>query len=105
MSQSIPLQALLASAVLVFAGWLALGAAEERGKGLFNERDAAQKLLEEGNLAEAYEKFRAIAADPATPRNMIGQALRGAVDSLRQLERGDEADALIEDMVAAHPDN
>lgn len=68
-------------------------------------RDAAQKLLMDGNFKDAYDIFQSLATNSKTEAAAVGNDLTRAVDCLANLGRIDEAEALIEKSVAAQAKN
>jgi len=66
------------------------------------DRKAAEKAYRDGNFAEAYDAFRALALAPATDGKFAGSDLARAYDCLRRLGRVSEFDALFDGAVDAH---
>jgi uncharacterized protein YfaS (alpha-2-macroglobulin family) len=93
-------------AALAFVAWGTIMAVTSRGaEPPTDPHQAAQKLFDDGNFAESYDAFRKLALDPAVDPLRVGQDLTMAVQSLRQLGRVDEADALREEAVKLHAQN
>jgi uncharacterized protein YfaS (alpha-2-macroglobulin family) len=66
---------------------------------------AREQLLQEfrdGNFKDAYEGFHRFLTNPEAPPAAIDEVLTNAVQSLRQLNRFDEVDELLEQTAAAH---
>lgn len=57
----------------------------------------------DGNYKEAFEAFRKKALDPKADPRAIGEELPRAIDALNRLGTVAEADRLLDDLVAAHP--
>lgn len=68
-------------------------------------RDHLNTLFTQGNFKDAYEGYKKLALAANTDRVLVGSDLRRAVECLVKLGRIDEADALREASVAAHPGN
>jgi len=69
------------------------------------DRAGATRDLRQGNFADAYRVFRALATDPDTDAAVVAEDLRHAVECLGRLNRIDEVDDLLESAVAAHGEN
>ena len=69
------------------------------------DREAAGKLMRDGNFKEAYDGLSSLALDPADEPTAAGSDLTQAVECLRRLNRLDEFDAFVEKVIAAHKDN
>ncbi|MBL0058850.1 MAG: alpha-2-macroglobulin [Elusimicrobia bacterium] len=69
------------------------------------DRDAALKLMEQGNYLQAYAGFSRLALNLADDPRLVGKDFSNAVDCLRQLGRLDELDAFREKVVSLHKAN
>jgi len=73
-----------------------------------SQRERSKQMNEtfrQGNYKEAYEGFRRLALDPQNNPRLVGNDLNMAVQCLRQLNRVDEIDALLEETVKVHKRN
>ncbi|MBX7165139.1 MAG: alpha-2-macroglobulin, partial [Pirellulales bacterium] len=68
-------------------------------------RNAARKQFDAGNFQDALSFYEPLATDPQSDPVQVPDDLRMAVQSLRNLGRVDECDALIEKSLAAQPKN
>lgn len=66
------------------------------------ERAQAQKLMNEGNFKEAYDKFRNLCLEPTIAGQQAAADLRQAVQCLYNLGRVDEVDELLESTIKTH---
>ena len=66
-------------------------------------RDSLMQTYRAGNFKEAYDGLRQWLVSTDASTDGINESLSTAVQCLRQLNRFDEADALLEQTVAAHP--
>ena len=60
------------------------------------------ETFRQGNYKDAYEGFRKLAFDPQNNSRQVGDDLNMAVQCLQQLNRADEIDAFLEDVVKVH---
>ena len=63
------------------------------------------ETFRQGNYKDAYEGFRKLAFDPENNSRQVGDDLSTAVLCLENLDRADEIDALLEDVVKVHKDD
>jgi uncharacterized protein YfaS (alpha-2-macroglobulin family) len=68
-------------------------------------RAKADQLFKEGNFAEAYVQFRNLVLNPQTSPRQVPADLSRAIECLAHLDRMEELDKLLEEAVAAHPQN
>ena len=68
-------------------------------------RQSAGKLMKAGNFKDAYERFAALATDPADDAQCVSEDLVSAVTCLQQLGRIGEADTFREKVIQAHAGN
>ncbi len=69
------------------------------------DRNAAAKLMNDGNFKEAFDGFSSLALDPADDPAAVGNDLTQAIECLRRLNRVAEFDSFIEKVILAHKDN
>ena len=92
---------LLAAALIsAFVAYSAFGAKETPP-----DREAAAKMMKDGNWKDAYEGFSRLALDPADDPLKVGEDLTNAVNCLQSLSRQNEMDAFREKVIAAHRAN
>ena len=70
-----------------------------------SQRQKMQTNFKQGNFKDAYDGFRKLILDPEDAPRMVGPDLNMAVQCLARLNRIDEVDALLEDVVKVHKDN
>lgn len=99
MTRLLPFTLLSLFVLLLATAW---GIAQETAP---PSRDAAQKLMTDGNYLEALKAFRTRLESPATDSTQLPQDLQNAVQSLRHLNRVAEFDSLVEKAVATHPES
>jgi len=68
-------------------------------------RKQMHETHQQGNYKDAYEGFRKLALDPQDDPRQVGNDLNMAVQCLQQLNRADEIDALLEDVIKVHQQN
>ncbi len=68
------------------------------------DRKRMQDAYDQGNFKDAYEGFRKLALEPQNDRR-VGDDLHMAIQCLQRLNRIDEIDALLEDVIKVHQDN
>ena len=68
-------------------------------------RKQMQETYNQGNYKDAYEGFRKLALDPQNSSHLLDDDLNKAVACLQQLNRVDEIDALLEDVIQVHKEN
>lgn len=69
------------------------------------DRDKANKLMAEGNRAEAYEVFQQLVLDESNGDKQLSSDLTSAVNCLNQLGRIKEFDEFFEQAIAVHAKN
>ncbi len=74
-------------------------------QGRAGQRQAAAKLAKDGNYAEAYARYEALAADAQDDAESVCADFEAAVACLGQLQRVGEADAFREKAIQAHAGN
>ena len=97
--------ALLAGGVALASGAVAASPPAPGEPGRTEQRQAAARLMKDGNFKEAYDRYQALALDPAEDTQAVCADLESAVSCLQQLNRDGEADALREKAILAQPDN
>ncbi|MBN1867969.1 alpha-2-macroglobulin [Candidatus Sumerlaeota bacterium] len=70
-----------------------------------DRRATAQRLTKDGNDKEAFDVYESLVLDPASEPTRVGEDLSQAYHCLRQLNRVNETDALIEKAVVVHSGN
>jgi uncharacterized protein YfaS (alpha-2-macroglobulin family) len=94
------------SIVVLFAGVVGVsllhGAKEPPAP---QDREAAQKLLNEGNYNDAYQKFRALCLNEANDPKAVAIDLTAGVTCLRNLGRVNEFDEFVEATIKVHAGN
>lgn len=66
---------------------------------------SAEKQFQAGNVKDAYEDYRKLLLDPTYSDQRASTHLNNAIQCLARLNRYPEFDALLEAIVAAHPDD
>ena len=66
------------------------------------QRQRADKLHNDGNYAEALERYRELALNPQTAGERVGHDLRRALDCYQRLNRVNEMDAFRESVIDVH---
>ncbi|WP_425614362.1 alpha-2-macroglobulin [Anatilimnocola sp. NA78] len=85
-------------------GLLATGALSQ-APDLGQVRAKSQKLMNDGNFAEAYKGFQQLAVDPKNDPKQVAGDLERAVQCLNNLGRTKEFDELVENSIKAHQQN
>ena len=70
-----------------------------------SQRQKAAKLLSDNNHAEALAIYTQLATDPTNTAGALSDDFRSAMQGLNSLNRVAEFDQLMEDSIAAHPQN
>jgi uncharacterized protein YfaS (alpha-2-macroglobulin family) len=94
---------LLATA-LAFVALAGFAAYAAENPGIFS-KEQVTKLQSDGNFKEALEGFTARLKSADVPSAELGDDLRGAINSLGQLNRMHEFDTLVESAIEAHPND
>jgi alpha-2-macroglobulin len=90
----------LAAAVAVFCPPI-----EAAGRPRKPSQPPAQKTIDEGNFAEAYETLRKSILDPQGDSTKVGEDLARACQCLQRLNRTSEINGLLEEAAAVHKDH
>ena len=90
---------MMTATLLSLAAFAAASASDEQ------LRKQTQENYNQGNFKDAYEGFRKLALDPQNDPRLVGNDLNMAVQCLQRLNRVDEIDALLEDVVRVHKAN
>lgn len=96
---------MLTSLAALFALGLAATGALRKAVDRPQAREAARKLLADGNFNDAYNAFRELALDPEDEPREAGNDLQQAIQCLQQLGRVVEVDAFREQAVRVHAQN
>jgi uncharacterized protein YfaS (alpha-2-macroglobulin family) len=69
------------------------------------QRATGQRLFDQGNFKDAYERFHTLTADPQDEPRMVSNDLNMALQCLQRLNHLDQIDALLEETVKIHANN
>lgn len=86
---------------IVVASWWLMAAEAEKPV----NREEMKKQFDAGNFKVAYDGYKSLSLNPKTDPKRVADDLSLAVQSLRNLGRTDEFDALVEGSIKAHAGN
>ena len=93
---------LLAAISAIAAGFWTCSPSAAAPAGNEELRKQMNETFRQGNYKDAYEGFRKLAFDPENNSRLVGDDLSTAVLCLENLDRADEIDDLLEDVVKVH---